>query len=578
MKKSLFTFILITISGLIFAQQSIFPENTKISKGKSTLQDSVYLMAFFNADSQHLHYAYSNDARTWVDINNANPVFNAYDDAIWMRDPYLKRVTQHGVTKYHLVHTWGWDNPSVFHWESTDLIHWTGTNGGKTTEDGKIAVMDGNNGNGLSKNAWAPEFTYVQEVDSFYIYWSSDRGDGYLRHFYCTTRDWKTFSPSKLFFDPGYTNIDMTILKYKELYYAFYKAEGVQAGKIRVAISKNLNPAIQRFSGTTDVLPGYTTPSEGPEVFKSIGENKWYLYWDKFVGDNGVSYATSDNPSILAGWSIIPDIQIANPTKVKHGSVEIISSDELTTILNFYNVKTTVILPTSDLSAQSWKYTITTPALNWYSSDFNDSGWATGNGGFGSVGTPSARIGTQWTNDDIWIRNSFNPGSLTADELNKLTIKIFYDEGAEVYINGILALTVTGYLTGYVLKDLSIEAKSSILNNSINSIAVHCHQTTGGQFIDVGLQTVTPLIISELPKYNEDSFNIFPSPALDKLSVTSSFNLIGSNVKITDTNGAQVFNCQGTNDVDVSFLKSGVYIFTLITKDNKRYSKSFVKQ
>ena len=77
--------------------------------------DSVYLMSYFKASAQHLFYAYSRDGKTWTDINGSRPVFNAYDDEVWLRDPYLHRVTHNGKTKFHLIHTWGWDHPALFH-------------------------------------------------------------------------------------------------------------------------------------------------------------------------------------------------------------------------------------------------------------------------------------------------------------------------------------------------------------------------------------------------------------------------------------------------------------------------------
>jgi hypothetical protein len=337
MKRSLLILLILFLSGVGFAQQTKPVKTSRKLKKVSHVQDSVYLMSFFKGNVQHLHYAYSYDARHWVDINNGNPVFNAYDDKIWLRDPCMKKVTRNGVTKYHLVHTWGWDNPTIFHWESTDLIHWTAANGGTSTSDGKIPVMDGKNGNGTSKNAWAPEFTFDAQTATYYIYWASNNGAGYMQHFYCTTKDWLTFTPSALYFDPGITTIDMTIINFKGLYYAFYKGEGVQKGKIKVATSKSLDPAVQRFIGTTNALPeSYITPAEGPSVFKMIGGKSWCIYWDKFVGDLGLSYATSTNPSVSANWSVMSDEQIVNPTKGRHGSVEIISGKELKALLDFY--------------------------------------------------------------------------------------------------------------------------------------------------------------------------------------------------------------------------------------------------
>jgi hypothetical protein len=61
-----------------------------------------------------------------------------------------------------------------------------------------------------------------------------------------------------------------------------------------------------------------------------------------------------------------------------------------------------------------------------------------------------------------------------------------HDEDAEVYLNGVLIKQAAGYTTGYVTYGLPESAKSS-LKVGKNSLAVHCHQTGGGQYIDVGL-------------------------------------------------------------------------------------------
>ena len=68
------------------------------------------------------------------------------------------------------------------------------------------------------------------------------------------------------------------------------------------------------------------------------------------------------------------------------------------------------ILATAETSQQPWQYTTMTPGINWYLQDFDDSGWTLGNGGFGNPRTPGAIVETQWYGDDIWLRQSFNPG------------------------------------------------------------------------------------------------------------------------------------------------------------------------
>ncbi|MBN1410441.1 MAG: AbfB domain-containing protein, partial [Spirochaetales bacterium] len=151
------------------------------------------------------------------------------------------------------------------------------------------------------------------------------------------------------------------------------------------------------------------------------------------------------------------------------------------------------VVPTSAQSAQSWQYTTSAPASDWYTAAFNDSGWAAGNGGFGSSGTPGAVIGTTWTSADIWIRRHFNPGNM---DRNSFMLNVHHDEAAEIYINGVLAASLTGYTSAYGSFTMNQAAKDAIVMNGDNVLAVHCNQTTGGQYIDAGIiskGTINPI-------------------------------------------------------------------------------------
>ncbi|HOL30726.1 MAG TPA: glycoside hydrolase family 2 TIM barrel-domain containing protein [Anaerohalosphaeraceae bacterium] len=149
------------------------------------------------------------------------------------------------------------------------------------------------------------------------------------------------------------------------------------------------------------------------------------------------------------------------------------------------------VLPTSQQTPQLWRYTTSTPPSNWSAPSFHDASWTEGPGGFGTAGTPGAVIGTVWNTSDIWLRRMFNPGPLTPADLDRLVWRIHHDEDAEVYINGALALATTGYTTSYIPLPAAAEAKAALVPNADNVIAVHCRQTIGGQFIDVGLALET---------------------------------------------------------------------------------------
>jgi hypothetical protein len=74
---------------------------------------------------------------------------------------------------------------------------------------------------------------------------------------------------------------------------------------------------------------------------------------------------------------------------------------------------------------------------------------------------------------------------------NDLQLQIHHDEDAQVYINGVLVASFDGYISDYEPSPLSADGKAA-LKSGKNTIAVHCHQTTGGQYIDVGLSEQVP--------------------------------------------------------------------------------------
>jgi hypothetical protein len=144
------------------------------------------------------------------------------------------------------------------------------------------------------------------------------------------------------------------------------------------------------------------------------------------------------------------------------------------------------LVPTSREKAHTWRYTFTKPGEGWYKPGFDDSGWKEGPGGFGTKGTPGAVVRTEWKTDDVWIRREV---TLPEGPFGDLSLLLHHDEDAEIYLNGVLAAKVLGFITDYEEVPLSDEARAA-LKPGKNVIAVHCHQTTGGQYIDVGLVSV----------------------------------------------------------------------------------------
>lgn len=150
----------------------------------------------------------------------------------------------------------------------------------------------------------------------------------------------------------------------------------------------------------------------------------------------------------------------------------------------------TDVLPNSRKGAQSWKYTLATPGASWYQPSFDDSVWQQAKGPFASEGTPSIRVQTPWTSSDIWLRRKFALGPLSAADLKSLVFNLYHDEDCEIYINGVLAASIKGYAT-YTIAPINDAGKKALIPNGMNTLAVHCHQTEGGQGIDVGISKRT---------------------------------------------------------------------------------------
>ncbi len=131
-----------------------------------------------------------------------------------------------------------------------------------------------------------------------------------------------------------------------------------------------------------------------------------------------------------------------------------------------------------------WRYSTDRARDGWMTAGFNDRNWKQAAGGFGTDGTPGAIVRTRWSTPEIFIRREISvPAGV---DLQSLSLYMHHDEDAEVYLNGVLAAKAHGFTGDYDLFDILPAAKAA-LKPGKNLLAVHCRQTTGGQYIDVGL-------------------------------------------------------------------------------------------
>jgi len=274
---------------------------------------AVYLFSYFKGNGEDgLHLAYSDDGLSWHQLNDGNSLLRPIvgKDKL-MRDP---NITLGPDGLFHLVWTSSWHEPLIGHATSKDLIHWP--------EQQSIAPMM-NEPN--VQNVWAPETFYDRETKQFLLFWATTiprrfpetdkSGDNGLNHriYLTTTKDFKNFTSTRLFFDPGFNVIDATIVRDGNRFIIFFKDETKQP-----VAQKNIHYAVaERATGPfIKVSPPITGKywAEGPTVIKIGG--RWIVYFDRYRDHRYGAVASTD----LEHWEDI-SAQLQFPEGARHGTI-----------------------------------------------------------------------------------------------------------------------------------------------------------------------------------------------------------------------------------------------------------------
>jgi hypothetical protein len=148
------------------------------------------------------------------------------------------------------------------------------------------------------------------------------------------------------------------------------------------------------------------------------------------------------------------------------------------------------VVPASQEEGATWRFTMSEPAESWRTLSFDDTSWSEGAGGFGTPETPGTIVRTKWNSNDIWLRRKVKLSPDT--QLENPYLVIHHDESAQVAVNGSTLAEFEGHTSGYVLVPLDKDA-ANLLRAAIQEgngefvLAVHCRQSEGGQYIDVGI-------------------------------------------------------------------------------------------
>lgn len=280
----------------------------------------IYLFSYFKDNGQDgLHLAYSNDGYHYQPLKGDSSFLKptAGKDKL-MRDPCVIRGAD---GQFHMVWTVSWNEKSIGYASSKDLIHWT--------EQQTVPVMEHEP---EARNCWAPELIYDDRTKEYMIYWATtikgkfpetqDNAENAYNHrmYYVTTKDFKTYTPAKLLYEPGFNVIDATIQQDKQQYVMFLKDETRTPPQknLRVAFSKSLTGPYTKAG--PPITGNYW--AEGPTVAKVNGQ--WLVYFDKYREHAYGAVASTD----LKTWTDASD-KVSFPKGARHGTVLTISQAEL---------------------------------------------------------------------------------------------------------------------------------------------------------------------------------------------------------------------------------------------------------
>lgn len=276
------------------------------------VKDHIYLFSYFKGHGDGLHLAWSRDGFHWTALNNDLPYITGQaGPEKLMRDPFVLAAPD---GNFHLVWTAGWHGKGIGYAFSADLVNWSSQQ--------FLEVMAHEND---ARNCWAPEIFFDDVEEQYIIYWASSipgrfpetdhMGDDGLNHrMYCAvTKDFKSFAPTRLFFDGGFDVIDATLVKDDNRYLLFLKDETLNPCQknIRVAVADRI---FDGFKKVSQPLTGAYW-AEGPSAIKI--NDRWIVYFDKYKLKQLGAVTSAD----LIHWEDISD-RVHFPQGAQHGSVQ----------------------------------------------------------------------------------------------------------------------------------------------------------------------------------------------------------------------------------------------------------------
>lgn len=277
-------------------------------------ESDYYAFSYFkNKDNgaAGMRLAVSDDGLKYRSVRGGRSLLSpAVGEAKLMRDPCILKDPHRDI--FHMVWTTAWEGVTIGYARSTDLLNWS--------TQKAIPVMSAFPG---VRNCWAPEVIFDPQRGEFVIFWSStvtgafsehagQSEDGYNhRLYYTTTKDFETFAPTRLLYDPAFSVIDATFLRHAGKLYMFVKDERLKPERKYLQWCEAASP-----TGPFGPLSAPFTESwvEGPTAISREGEV--VVFYDKYKQNRYAASATRD----LKTWrDFTSEIEI--PEGASHGTI-----------------------------------------------------------------------------------------------------------------------------------------------------------------------------------------------------------------------------------------------------------------
>lgn len=291
------------------------PLGDDANAGKATAQ--AYLFTYFVKNGEDgLHLAVSDDGYTWDKVAGGRSFLTpTVGKSKLVRDPSIVRGPD---STFHLVWTSGWNENNIGYASSKDLVHWSAQQELPVMAHEKTVL-----------NTWAPEIVYDQKRAEFLIFWAStipgrfpltegSSEEKYNHRIYATTtRDFAVFTPTRLFYDPGFSVIDAAFLRAPGHDYLMVKDETRNPPKktLQIAAAPDLQGGFGPLSRPIS-KPGLWV--EGPSALQ-VGADT-IIYYDAYTNKHYGALRSRD----LVNWEDVSDKlhfpDEGTPLRVRHGT------------------------------------------------------------------------------------------------------------------------------------------------------------------------------------------------------------------------------------------------------------------